>query len=75
MNGLLIPKEKLHYLPYTKWMVSMIYFDASQVLASLLSCHFLLNHAENILFHEHKDAFVAPSMSGDIGNINTGQCF
>ena len=70
MKGL-IPKEKLLYLSYTKRTVSMIYFDASQVFASLLSCPFL-NCDENFLFHEHKDPFVAPSRSGDIGDINTG---
>jgi hypothetical protein len=37
MNGL-IPKEKKLDLPYTQWIVSMIYFDASKVFASLLSC-------------------------------------
>jgi Plavaka transposase len=73
MKGL-IPKEKLLYLPYTKRTVSMIYFDASQVFASLLSCPFL-NRDENFLFHEHKDPFVAPSRSGDIGDINTGRCY
>ena len=70
MKGL-IPKEKLLYLSYTKRTVSMIYFDASQVFASLLSCPFL-NCDENFLFHEHKDPFIAPSRSGDIGDINTG---
>ena len=37
MNGL-IPKEKQLYLPYTQRMVSVVYFDASEVFASLLSC-------------------------------------
>ena len=70
MNGL-IPKEKPLYLPYSKRMVSMIYFDATQVFASLLSCPFL-NCNENLLLHEHRDPFVVPSRSGDIGNINSG---
>ncbi len=52
----------------------MIYFDASQVFASLLSCP-LLNRDENYLFHVHKDPFVEPSKSGDIGDINTGRCY
>ena len=74
MKGL-IPKEKLLYLPYSKRTVSMIYFDASQVFASLLSCP-LLNCDENFLVHEHRDPFVVPSRSGDIlGNINIGQCY
>ncbi|KAI2498528.1 hypothetical protein MHU86_15988 [Fragilaria crotonensis] len=73
MKGL-IPKEKQLYLPYSKRIVSMVYFDASQVFASLLSCP-LLNRDENYLFHEHKDPFVEPSKSGDIGDINTGRCY
>ena len=74
MKGL-IPKEKLLYLPYSKRTVSMIYFDASQVFASLLPCP-LLNCDENFLVHEHRDPFVVPSRSGDIlGNINIGQCY
>ncbi len=36
MKGL-IPMEKQLYLPYSKRIVSMVYFDASQVFASLLS--------------------------------------
>jgi hypothetical protein len=48
MKGL-IPKEKHLYLPYSQRTVSMIYFDASQVFASLLSCP-LLNRNENFCF-------------------------
>jgi hypothetical protein len=48
MKGL-IPKEKLLYLPHSKRTVSMIYFDASQFFASLLSCP-LLNCDENFCF-------------------------
>ena len=47
MKGLL-PKEKLLYLPYSKRTVSVIYFDAAQVFASLLSCP-LLNRNENFM--------------------------
>ena len=36
MNGL-IPKEKKLDLPYTQWIVSMIYFDASKVFELQLS--------------------------------------
>jgi hypothetical protein len=42
MNGL-IPRKKQLYLPYSKRIVSMVYLDASQVFASLLSCPCLLN--------------------------------
>ena len=73
MQGL-IPKEKQLYLPYSQRTVSMIYFDAAQVFASLLSCP-LLNRDENFLFHPHDDPFVEPSISGDIGDINTGRCY
>ena len=52
----------------------MVYFDASQVFASLLSCP-LLNRDENFLFHAHSDPFVEPSKSSDIGDINTGRCY
>ena len=48
MKGL-IPKEKQLYLQYSKRTVSMIYFDASQVFASLLSCP-LLNRDEIFCF-------------------------
>ena len=73
MKGLL-PKEKLLYLPYSKRTVSMIYFDVSQVFASLLSCRLLNHDDENFMFHEHEDPFVVLSKSGDIGDINTGRC-
>jgi hypothetical protein len=73
MKGLL-PKEKLLYLPYSKRTVSMVYFDAAQVFASLLSCP-LMNRDENFMFHEDKDPFVAPSKSSNIGDINTGECY
>ena len=46
MNGL-IPKEKNVYLPYTQRTVSLIFFDASEVFASLLSCP-TLNQDETI---------------------------
>ena len=60
MKGL-IPKEKLFYLPYSRRLVSMIYyFNAREVFASLLSCP-LLNHDENYLFDSpEKDPFIAP---------------
>jgi hypothetical protein len=51
----------------------MVYFDASQVFASLLSCPLL--NCDEIFFHEHRDPFVVTSRSGDIGNINNGRCY
>jgi hypothetical protein len=73
MNGL-IPKEKQLYLPYSKRIVSMVYFDASAVFASLLSCP-TLNQDEYFLFHDQKDPFAQPSKSADVGDINTGRCY
>jgi len=73
MKGL-IPKEKQLYLPYSQRIVSVIYFDAAQVFASLLSCP-LVNKDENFLFYPHDDPFIEPSTSGDIGDINTGRCY
>ena len=73
MNGL-IPQEKLLYLPYTQRTVSMIYFNASEVFASLLSCS-TLNQDANYFFDEAKDPFVAPHTSSDVGDIHTGRCY
>ncbi|KAI2506334.1 hypothetical protein MHU86_8062 [Fragilaria crotonensis] len=74
MKGL-IPKEKLFYLPYSRRTVPMIYFDAREVFASLLSCP-LLNRDENYLFDSpEKDPFIGPPKSSMIGDINTGQCY
>jgi hypothetical protein len=74
MNGL-IPKEKLLYLPYSQRTVSIVFFDASEVFASLLSCP-TLNQDENFLFDDAKDPFVAPlGTSSHVGDINTGRCY
>ena len=73
MTGL-IPQERKLYLPYSQRIVSMIFFDASEVFASLLSCP-TLNRDENYLFHDSKDPFVAPPRSSCIGDINTGRCY
>jgi hypothetical protein len=76
MKGL-IPKEKLFYLPwYSRRIVPMVYFDAREVFASLLSCP-LLNRDENYLFHlPEKDPFIAPPPASPIiGDINTGRCY
>jgi hypothetical protein len=61
MNGL-IPQEKQLYLPYTQRMVSMIYFNASEVFALLLSRP-TLNQDANYFFDKAKDPFVAPCIS------------
>lgn len=73
MKGL-IPKEKRVYMPYTQRIVSMIYFDASEVFASLLSCP-TINQDENYFFDSAKDPFVAPQLSSDIGDIHSGRCY
>ncbi|KAI2495724.1 hypothetical protein MHU86_18783 [Fragilaria crotonensis] len=74
MNGL-IPKEKQLYLPYSQRTVSVVFFDASEVFASLLSCP-TLNQDENYLFDDSKDPFVAPSgTSSHISDINSGRCY
>ncbi len=73
MNGL-IPKEKKLYLPYTQRTVSMIYFDAREVFASLLSCP-TLNQDKKYFFNDAKDPFIAPQASSDIGDIHTGRCY
>jgi hypothetical protein len=49
MKGLILTKEKQLYLPYSKRTVSMVYFDASEVFASLLSCP-TLNKDELYMF-------------------------
>ncbi|KAI2511195.1 hypothetical protein MHU86_3160 [Fragilaria crotonensis] len=72
MNGL-IPKEKQLYLPYSQRTVSVVYFDASEVFASLLSCP-TLNQDEIFLFDSAKDPFVAPSgKASHVGDIKTGR--
>ncbi len=74
MNGL-IPKEKQLYLPYLQRTVSMVFFDASEVFASLLSCP-TLNQDKNYLFDDANDPFVAPlGTSSHVGDINTGRCY
>ena len=55
-------------------IVSMIYFDASEVFASLLSCP-TINQDENYFFDSAKDPFVAPQLSSGIGDIHSGHCY
>ena len=53
----------------------MVYFDARQVFASLLSCR-SLNEDEHFLFHEHGDPFAAPDpRTSVIGDINSDRCY
>ena len=53
----------------------MVYFDAREVFASLLSCP-MLNRDENYLFDSpEKNPFIAPTESPIIGDINTGRCY
>ncbi len=74
MNGL-IPKEKQLYLPYSQRTVSVVYFDASEVITSLLSCP-TLNKYECLLFDDAKNPFVAPSgRLSHAGDISTGRCY
>ncbi len=52
----------------------MIYFNASEVFASLLSCP-SLNQDANYFFDKAKDPFVAPRISTDVCHIHTGHCY
>jgi len=71
MNGL-IPMEKKLYLPFTQRTVSIVYFKASELFASLLSCP-TLNQDKHYHFDKAKDPFVAPQKSADVGDIHTGR--
>ena len=74
MKGL-IPKEKLFFLPYSRRTVPMIYFDAREVLASLLSCPLLNCDGKYLFDSPEQDPFIGPPKSSIIGDINTGQCY
>ncbi len=52
----------------------MIYFNASEVFASLLSCP-TLNQDANYFFDKAKDPFVESRISTDVGDIHTGCCY
>jgi hypothetical protein len=71
MNGL-TPKEKKLYLPYTQRTVSLIFFDASEVFALLLSCP-TLNQDKKI--DCANVPFVAPQTTSYVGDIYTGCCY
>ncbi len=74
MNRLIL-KENQSYLPYSQRTVSMVFFDAREVFASLLLCP-TLNKDENYLFDDAKDPFVASSRTlSHVGDINTGCCY
>jgi hypothetical protein len=63
------------YLPYLKRIVTMVYFDARQVFASLLSCR-SLNKDEHFMFHEQGDPYAAPDpRTSVIGDIKSGRCY
>jgi hypothetical protein len=49
--NVLVPKEQKLYLPNSKRIVNMVYFDARQVFASLLLCR-SLNKDECFIFNE-----------------------
>ncbi len=71
----LIPKEELLYLPYTKRIFSMIYFDAKEVFASLISCPPTINQDKNFLFHRREGApFAELLRSFSLGDIDNGCC-
>jgi hypothetical protein len=74
MKGL-FSKESFMYLPHSKRIVSVVYFDAREVFASLLSCP-TINKDANFLFHGQEGApFVEPSRSSNLGDIDTGRCY
>ena len=73
MNGL-IPKEKKSYLPNAWRIVSLIFFDASEVFASRLSCP-TLNQDGNYFVDRAKDPFAAPQTSSHVGDVHTGCCY
>jgi hypothetical protein len=53
----------------------MIYFDAREVLASLLSCPLLNCDGKYLFDSPEQDPFIGPPKSSIIGDINTGQCY
>ncbi len=75
MQGL-VPQESFLYLPYSKRTVSMIYFDARKVFASLLSCP-TINQDKNYSFHARRDGapFAEPLRTSNLGDIDTGRCY
>ena len=74
MKGL-VPNESFLYLPYPKRTVSMIYFDAREVFASLLSCP-TINQDKDFFSHERDGApFSEPLRTSDLGDIDNGRCY
>ena len=51
----------------------MVYHDASEVFASVLSSP-TLNKDELYMFHDKQDPFVEPCAAADLGDMNTGRC-
>ena len=71
----LVPKEQKLYLPYSKRIVTTVYFEKRQVFASLLSCC-TLNKDECFIFYEQGDPFTVPdAKTSVIGDINSCRCF
>ena len=74
MKGL-IPMERQLYLPNSRRIgVSVVFFDAREVFASLRLCP-ILNQGKSFLFHDQKNPFAEPPTASDIGDINTGRCY
>jgi hypothetical protein len=66
-----IPKEKKLYLPYKQRTLLMIFFDASEVFASLLSCP-ILNQDVNYHVEGTEDPFVATQTLSHVSDIHAG---
>ena len=66
--------EKKLYLPFLQRTVSIVYFEARELFASLLSSP-TLNQDKHNHFDKAKDPFVAPQKSADVGDIHTGRCY
>jgi hypothetical protein len=74
MTGM-IPKQKQLYPPYSNRTVSVVYYNASEVFASLLSCP-TLNKDANFFLDNQKDPVASPlSRASHVGDINTGRCY
>jgi hypothetical protein len=72
------PHEHALYLPYSQAHVNVVYFDAKEVLHSLLTCP-MLNKDDNYMFHDtrHPDTcnpFAKPD-GRILSDINTGRSY
>lgn len=68
------PKEKLLFLPQSKRVVNMVYFDAKAVFASMLTCP-ILNQDDNYIFDEPGGTPFSPPPEKPkfIGDLNTSR--